>query len=236
MLKIGWKTAWAVSVMCAITAIVSPAQTFTTLHSFEGRDGQYPYAGLVQATDGSLYGITADGGGDGGGTVFKISPNGAMTTLYRFCAQPGTANTHWPRQFRLPMAASIEQQIWAAPMTMARSSRSPAMECSRPFTFYGTTVYGGASGDGTVFSLSVGLGAFVATLPTSTTVGAGVRILGTNLTGATSVTFNGTPAVFKVASSSFITTTVPAGATSGKVQVVTPGGTLTSNVPFRVLP
>jgi uncharacterized protein (TIGR03437 family) len=67
-------------------------------------------------------------------------------------------------------------------------------------------------------------------------VGAGVRILGTNLTGATSVTFNGTPAVFTMVSNSFITTTVPAGATSGNVQVVTPGGTLSSNVPFRVLP
>ncbi|HEV3275536.1 MAG TPA: IPT/TIG domain-containing protein, partial [Terriglobia bacterium] len=60
-------------------------------------------------------------------------------------------------------------------------------------------------------------------------------ILGTNLTTATSVTFNGTPATFNVVSSSLITTTVPAGATSGKVQVVTPVGTLTSNVPFRVL-
>jgi uncharacterized protein (TIGR03437 family) len=63
-----------------------------------------------------------------------------------------------------------------------------------------------------------------------------VNILGTNLTGATSVTFNGTLALFDVVSSSFITTTVPAGAATGKVQVVTPGGTLTSNVVFRVLP
>lgn len=56
------------------------------------------------------------------------------------------------------------------------------------------------------------------------------------MTGATSVTFNGTAAVFKVASSSLITTTVPAGATTGTVKVVTPGGTLSSNVPFQVLP
>ena len=79
---------------------------------------------------------------------------------------------------------------------------------------------------GTVFSLSVGLGPFVETQPTSGKVGAAVKILGTNLTGATSVTFNGTAAVFKVVSSSEITTTVPAGATTGKVQVVTPHGTL----------
>ena len=67
-------------------------------------------------------------------------------------------------------------------------------------------------------------------------VGATVKILGTDLTGATSVSFNGTAAVFTVVSSSEITTTVPAGASSGEVQVVTPGGTLSSNVAFRVVP
>jgi hypothetical protein len=87
-----------------------------------------------------------------------------------------------------------------------------------------------------VLSVSVGLSPFVETQPTSGHVGAGVRILGTDLTGATSVTFNGTPAVFKVVKSSYITTTVPAGATTGTVQVVTPGGTLLGNVPFQVLP
>jgi uncharacterized protein (TIGR03437 family) len=74
----------------------------------------------------------------------------------------------------------------------------------------------------------------VETLPTSGKVGAAVKILGTGLTGATSVTFNGTAAIFKVVSSSEITTTVPAGATSGKVQVKTPSRTLSSNVAFRV--
>ncbi len=103
-------------------------------------------------------------------------------------------------------------------------------------TFYGTTQFAGANGYGTVFSLAVGLGPFVKTVPTSGKVGAAVKILGTNLTGATNVSFNGTTAVFKVVSSSLITTTVPAGATTGTVQVVTPGGTLSSNVPFRVLP
>ena len=62
-----------------------------------------------------------------------------------------------------------------------------------------------------------------------------VAILGTDLTGATSVSFNGTAAVFTVVSSSLITATVPAGASTGKIQVVTPTGTLSSNLPFRVL-
>jgi hypothetical protein len=74
--------------------------------------------------------------------------------------------------------------------------------------------------------------------PESGKVGAVVDILGTDLTGVTSVTFNGTPAVIESSSSSAsaITTTVPAGATSGKIQVVTSSGTLSSNVPFRVRP
>ena len=100
-------------------------------------------------------------------------------------------------------------------------------------------MHGGTSttcldGCGTVFSLSAGLTPFVETVPTSGNIGAAVTILGTSLTGAISVTFNGTAATFTIKSSSEIATTVPTGATTGSVQVVTPGGTLSSNVAFRV--
>jgi len=66
-------------------------------------------------------------------------------------------------------------------------------------------------------------------------VGHLVGILGNNLTGATAVTFNGTPATFTVRSASLIVTNVPAGATTGTVRVTLPSGTLSSNVPFSVL-
>ena len=88
-------------------------------------------------------------------------------------------------------------------------------------------------GCGTVFSLSVGLGPFVETLPNSGKVGAAIRILGTDLTGATSVTFNGTAAKFHVVSKSEIETNVPSGASTGTVEVTTKN-TLKSNVVFRV--
>jgi uncharacterized protein (TIGR03437 family) len=62
-----------------------------------------------------------------------------------------------------------------------------------------------------------------------------VKILGNKLTGATSVTFDGVAATFTVASSTEITTTVPTGATTGVVRVVTSRGTtLTSNLAFIV--
>src|SRR5580658_1406420 len=104
--------------------------------------------------------------------------------------------------------------------------------------FYGTTTFGRAHGDGTVFSLSVDLGPFMETLPTSGKVGAAIKILGTNLTGASNANFNGTPAIVGVSSNSQteIATIVPSGATTGPVEVATPNRTLSSNAPFRVLP
>jgi uncharacterized repeat protein (TIGR03803 family) len=173
------------------------------LHSFDGSDGSYPFAKLVQATDGNLYGTTYFGGANEYGTVFSITPSGTLTTLHSF---DGTGGED-------PIAGLVQDTDG---------------------NFYGTTYFGGANSVGTAFSLSVGLGPFVEAQPTSGAMGTIVKILGTSLTGSTSVTFNGTPATFTVVSGSEITTTVPNGATTGTVQVVTPGGTLSSNVPFQV--
>jgi len=82
----------------------------------------------------------------------------------------------------------------------------------------------------------VGLGPFVETLPHVGQVGAVIQILGTDLIGTTSVSFNGTPAAITFVSPTEISTTVPSGATTGKVQVTTSGRTLVSNLSFRVFP
>ena len=82
--------------------------------------------------------------------------------------------------------------------------------------------------------MSLGFGPFVAAKPGFGSAGQVIRILGNNLTGAISVTFNGTPAQFKVFSDTYIGALVPAGATTGTIQVTTPSGGLSSNLPFRV--
>ena len=195
----------------------SGGSTFKTLYGFCAQsgcaDGDQPLAGLVQATNGYLYGTTSNAGTNGGGTVFKITPSGKLTTLYSFCSQSGCTDGFNP----------------LAGLVQATNGN-----------FYGTTFYGGDCGDtngcGTLFSLFVGLGPFVETQPTSGKVGVAIMILGTNLTGASTVTFNGTAAVFTVVSPTLITTAVPTGSTIGTVRVMTPSGTLLSNVPFRVLP
>jgi hypothetical protein len=74
----------------------------------------------------------------------------------------------------------------------------------------------------------------VETVPTGGKVGKRILILGNHLTGTTSVTFNGAPAEFTVEKDSFIRATVPEGATTGTVSVVTPSGTLNSNPQFVV--
>ena len=182
--------------------------TLTTLHSFDGSDGFWPYDRLVQATDGNFYGTTSLGGTSyNDGTVFKITSGGTLTTLHSFCVEPNCTDGANP---------------YAGLMQATNGN------------FYGTTYAGGTYNEGTVFSLSVGLTQFVELEPTSGSPGAPVTILGTNLTGSTSVTFNGTLATFTVVSPSEITTTVPAGATTGTVWVTTPSGVLSSNVPFQV--
>jgi uncharacterized repeat protein (TIGR03803 family) len=149
-------------------------------------------------------------GAKGSGTLFSLSQDGQLTTLYSFNARSGSDSSD-------PMT----------PLIQATSG-----------SLYGTTERGaiGSSIDGTVFSLNLGLGPFVALQTISGQVGERVTILGTDLTDASSVTFNGTPATFTVNSTgSAITATVPAGATTGTVEVTTPSGTLDSNKPFHVI-
>jgi uncharacterized repeat protein (TIGR03803 family) len=115
-------------VVCAAGAIDSPAQTFTTLASFDGADGAYAsFGSLVQGFDGNFYGTTYGGGANQAGAVFKVTPSGALTTLYSFCAQ----------------AACTDGSSPEAGLVLATNGN-----------FYGSTTAGGASGDGTVFEIT----------------------------------------------------------------------------------
>ena len=66
----------------------------TTLLSFDGANGATPWSTLVQGVDGHFYGTTAYGGQYGGGTVFKITPQGTLTTLHSFSFESGGAVPH----------------------------------------------------------------------------------------------------------------------------------------------
>ncbi len=181
-----------------------PGSPAVILHSFNGTDGAIPESAMIQASDGNLYGTTACGGANGAGTIYQITPAGVFTSLYSFTGTP---------------------PLGGGPSGLFQATNG---------LFYGTTPNEGTSSDGTLYSLSMGLGAFVETLPRQGGVGAPVFILGNNLTGTTEVSFNGTAATFTVVSDSEIQTAVPVGATTGTVQVTTQSATLDSNVPFQV--
>jgi uncharacterized repeat protein (TIGR02543 family) len=114
---------------CLSAVIASPAQTLTTLLSFDGANGANPdYVSLVQGSDGNLYGTTLNGGEYAGGTVFKITLTGELTTLYSFCVQTGCPDGELPQ-------AGLVQGIDG--------------------NFYGTTEHGGAPANaGTVFKIT----------------------------------------------------------------------------------
>jgi len=196
---------------CGTVFKMTPGGTFTILHRFAGYpiDGYLTYAGLTQATDGSLYGISSAGGGVGPwgrGTMFKISLEPTLTPLQTFEIVGGVG----------PDGGLIQ---------------------ATDGNFYGTNEWGGAScGCGTLFTLSTGLGAFVSLERYAGKVGETGGILGQGFTGTTWVSLNGIPANFTIVSDTYIRATVPAGATTGFVEVNTPSGTLTSNQPFRVMP
>jgi uncharacterized repeat protein (TIGR03803 family) len=197
---------------CGTIFKITTGGALTQLRSFQSGDNEcYPSSALVQATDGNFYGTTREGGPYFAGSVFKITPSGELKALAYFCGVNGEC------------VPGVSPGGWPIGLIQATNG-----------DFYGVTELYGGAGQGTAYQLSVGLGPFVKTLPTFGGVGRAVTIFGTDLAGASGVTFNGTAATFKVVSASAITATVPAGATSGQVKVTTPNGTLSSNPAFRV--
>jgi uncharacterized repeat protein (TIGR03803 family) len=71
---------------------MTPAGALTTLLSFNGiTNGQQPKGNLIQGSDGNFYGTTVSGlAGNTNGTVFKMTPAGALTTLYSFSGTDGS--------------------------------------------------------------------------------------------------------------------------------------------------
>ena len=158
--------------------------TLTTLHSFcamEGcPDGAGPRGTLAEGKDGNLYGTTASGGCNGPncfGTIFKITPPGALTTLHVFNntdgANPwaalvlagdgnfygttvqGGASGHGT-VFKIASGGSFTSLHSFCPQntcTDGDSPYAPLVQGNNGY-FYGTTYYGGSKGAGTIYSIT----------------------------------------------------------------------------------
>lgn len=188
---------------------ITTGMAVTILHSFGSVFGDctYPGAGMLLATDGNYYGSASDGGSHGDGCLFRTATNGSYKGLYSF---NNTTN-------------GTQMSPLAPPVQLTSG------------ILYGVTEFGGTSNDGTVYSLNVGLSPFVNLPLFMGQEGQSVLILGTHLKGTTEVTFNGTPATFKVLSDTHMTALIPAGATTGTIRVTTPKALLEGRKEFVVL-
>jgi uncharacterized repeat protein (TIGR03803 family) len=147
--------------------------TLSTLASFnESVTGAYPSTALVQGIDGNFYGTTSQGGADGEGTIFKMTPDGELTNLVSF----NNSNGAYPYG---ALAQGTDNSFYGTTFyggaygagTVFRITTNGALTTLFSFnglngypyatlvqgmdgSFYGTTEYGGTNGDGSVFSVT----------------------------------------------------------------------------------
>ncbi len=120
------RSVFVVAACWVALSVSSFSQGFRTI-SFDGAHGSNPGGGLVQGTDGNLYGTTVNDGAINGGTIFRITPTGKLTTIYNFCSLSNCEDGAFPNS-ALVLAADVN--------------------------FYGTTINGVTHDSGTAFQIT----------------------------------------------------------------------------------
>ena len=161
---------------------ITAAGAVTILHTFCTQsgcpDGYNPATGLVQGSDGNLYGETLFGGPNGYGSVFKITTSGTLTTLYSFNSADGSEPAGGLVQgsdgdfygttsmggasgadgtvFKMTSSGSLTTlyNFCAQPRCADGGAPNDKLVQASDGNFYGTTVGGGANGYGTVFAIT----------------------------------------------------------------------------------
>ena len=203
---------------CGTLFKITTKGVFTKLWDFNTTatplNGFIPYGGLIQASDGNLYGTTQAGGGTpNSGTVYELTLGGTLSQVTSFDST-----------------------------TTGAAPQSVPLQAADGTLYITNSIDGGTnlsqSDEGTIVQIVSGLPApkpvVLKFAPASGMVGQKVTISGGSFIGTTAVSFNGTAATFKVKSTNTLTTTVPAGATTGPITVTNAGGSTTSVASFTV--
>ena len=192
-----------------VYAMTLSGGAYKVLHNFQNIEASNPSTALVQGSDKFLYGVAPSGGANAQGSIFKINTTGTtFSVLYSF--QTTTGDT--------PMS-------------------TPTLHTNG--IIYGTTNHGGTTYTpyGVLYSFNAGLKPFASlVIIWSGKVGTHVGIIGQGFSKATGMKFGTGPGTFTVINDNYMIATAAAGATTGQVTVLEPGGNLVTPQTFKVTP
>jgi len=174
-------------VTSSTSAYVITTGSFQSLYSFTGQaDGGSPYGGVIQVTDGNLYGATETGGTSGYGTLYRITTGGSLTTLYTFSGGNDGGNPYAPlvegtdgflygatetggsngygTVFRLSTSGSLTTLFSLAPATQGGNPYGALLPASNGI-LYGTASTSGSNGHGAIYEIPLpNTGAFTGSM------------------------------------------------------------------------
>ncbi|HTQ55206.1 MAG TPA: choice-of-anchor tandem repeat GloVer-containing protein [Bryobacteraceae bacterium] len=137
------------------------------LHAFDGAtEGNLPEDTLLQAFDGTLYGITIGGGSGQNGTIFKSDLAGNVSVLYSFSAQPNTITPYsliqTPKGVLYGTLSSFDPSVPSQVYVLNRSGQPVTLHAFKgtegapagPLTFASDGNLYGLSNNGSVYRIT----------------------------------------------------------------------------------
>jgi uncharacterized repeat protein (TIGR03803 family) len=162
---------------------VTPAGVLTKLHDFKGNgtptDGAYPYAPMILASDGNLYGTTLEGGTFGTGVIYRLTHAGSLTIVHSI--QGSVAGYPYAPVYEhggflygttyyganLGCCGSVFRFNLSTNAFQTLRVFSGAPDAANPFSplrvasdgnLYGLTIFGGTSNNGAIIKVVPGTG------------------------------------------------------------------------------
>ena len=241
----------------------SPAKKkLKIIHNFNvSSDGGVPYGPLMQGVDGKLYGTTSGGGSASGGTLFQMSTAGKIVVLVNFSttneangATPfsgvvqgsdgflyGVASVGGSNGIGTLFKVDTAGKNFAVLHNFATADGDTPLSTPLLHTngkIYGLTFHGGShTVYGAFYSFDNGLKPFTEQFVYySGKVNDTVTLLGQGFSNATGVKFGTGPGSFVASTDAYMIATVDAGATTGQITVLEPGGNLVTPLTYKIIP
>jgi uncharacterized repeat protein (TIGR03803 family) len=212
---------------------ITTSGTFSVVYTFDSTHGSLPQSTLTQDTNGLLYGDTTSGGTQNKGVFYSLNLGlGPFVNLESTAAKEGTKIGILGQGF----SSSSVVEFGGTPATSVTETGTTYITATIPADALtgAVTVTTGATKltSPQIFKVTP---TFLSFSPASGPVGSQVILTGTGLTQTTKVQFGKVAATtFTVNNDTQVTADVPTGAVTGKIQITTKGGSVTSKTSFVI--